>query len=76
MTELNTADYSLLSWVYQTGISAHSLSIRFHQGSLMVQCQTLEQAMMLWETRSKLQMPGTELCFHVNDTFYVGATLK
>lgn len=75
MFELNTADYSLLSWVYQAGISAHSLSIRFHPGSLVVNCKTVEQAMQLWEQRSRLQMPGKELCFRVNGTFYVGATM-
>lgn len=75
MFELNAADYSLLAWVYHANIPAHSLSLRFHAGSLMVHCQTIEAAMKLWETRSNLQMPGRELCFKVNGTFYVGATL-
>ncbi|HEY9623125.1 MAG TPA: hypothetical protein V6C78_22405 [Crinalium sp.] len=75
MFELDASDYSLLSWVYQSGVSVHSLSIRFHQGSLIVNCQTLEEAVKLWETRSRLHMPGRELCFQVNGTFYVGATI-
>lgn len=73
MVELNTADYSLLSWLQQAAVPAHSLSIRFLQGCLMVQCHSLEDAMKLWEKRSVLQMPNQELCFRVNDTVYVGA---
>jgi hypothetical protein len=76
MFELNATDYSLLTWVQQAAISAHSLSIRFHQSCLVVRCQTLEQAMKLWETRAILHMPGQELCFRVNNTFYVGAALE
>lgn len=75
MTELNAADYSLLSWVQRAAIPAHALSIRFHQDTLIINCQTLEEAVKLWETRSILQLPGYELCFRVNDVFYVGATL-
>ncbi len=75
MVELNSADYSLLSWVQQSEIPAHALSIRFLQGSLIVQCETLEQAAKLWETQSILQMPERELCFRVNDTLYVGALM-
>jgi hypothetical protein len=76
MLELNAADYSLLAWVQQAGVSAHALSIRFHSGSLIVNCQTLEEAVQLWEGRSCLQMPDRELCFRVNGTLYVGATLS
>lgn len=75
MLELTAADYSLLSWIQQAEVSAHSLSIRFHQNTLVVQCQTIEAAVKLWEARSTLQMPGTELCFRVNGTFYVGAKI-
>lgn len=75
MLELNATDYSLLTWVQQAAIPAHALSIRFHPGCLVVHCQTLEQAIRLWETRSTLQIAGLELCFHVNDTLYVGASL-
>ncbi|MGI0489387.1 hypothetical protein ACN4EK_28565 [Pantanalinema rosaneae CENA516] len=76
MLELTAADYSLLSWVYQSGVSPHSLSLRFQHDSLIVQCQTIEEAMKLWEQRSLLQMPGKELCFRVNGTFYIGATIQ
>lgn len=75
MLELNATDYSLLSWVQQAGISAHSLSIRFIQGSLMVNCKTFEEAVSLWEKRSVLHLPGMELCFRVNGTVFVGAAL-
>ncbi|HEY9658922.1 MAG TPA: hypothetical protein V6C65_10755 [Allocoleopsis sp.] len=75
MLDLTPADYSLLSWVYQAGVSAQSLSIRFHHHTLVVQCQTTQEAVKLWERRSILQMPGTELCFRVKDTFYVGAAI-
>lgn len=75
MSELTSADTSLLSWVHQSGVSAHTLSVRFHPGSLVVQCQSLDDAAMLWETRSRLQMPGRELCFRVNGVFYVGAMM-
>ena len=73
--ELTAADFSLLSWVYQSGISAHSLSIQFHQDSLVAHCQTLEEAMKLWEKRSILQMPGKELCFQVDGKVYVGSAM-
>ncbi|MBL1177375.1 hypothetical protein [Pantanalinema sp. GBBB05] len=76
MLELNAADYSLLSWVQQAGVSAHSLSVRFQHDSLIVHCQTLEVAMRLWELRSCLQMPGKDLCFQVNGVFYIGATIE
>lgn len=75
MFELNATDYSLLAWVQQSAISGHDLSIRFLQGSLIVQCQTLEQAVKLWEQRSILQLSGQELCFRVDGTVYVGASL-
>jgi hypothetical protein len=75
MVELNAADYSLLAWVHQAGVPADSLSIRFQQDNLIVNCETIEEAMKLWEMRSLLQMPGTELCFRVNGTLYVGATM-
>lgn len=75
MLEITAADYSLLSWVQQADVPAHSLSIRFNQRSLVVHCQTLEEAGQLWDKRSILQMPGMELCFRVNGTFYVGAAL-
>jgi hypothetical protein len=76
MFELTPADYSLLAWVHQSGVSAHNLSLRFHQGNLIVHCATLEDAVALWELRSCLQMPGKEVCFQVNGTFYVGATMR
>lgn len=75
MFELNATDYSLLVWVEQSAISAHDLSIRFLQGSLIVQCQTLEQAVKLWEKRSLLHLSDRELCFRVEDVVYVGAVL-
>lgn len=75
MLELNAIDYSLLTWVQQAAVPAHALSIRFHPGCLVVHCQTLEQAIQLWETRATLQMSGQELCFHVDDTLYVGSAM-
>lgn len=75
MFELNATDYSLLAWVQQSAISVHNLSIRFLPGSLIVQCQTLEQAVKLWEQRSILQLSGQELCFQVDGTVYVEASL-
>lgn len=76
MFELNAADYSLLSWIQQAGVPVHSLSVRFHPGCLMVHCQTLEQAMRLWEKRSNLQIGQKDLCFRVDDQVYVGATMS
>lgn len=75
MLELTPADYSLLAWIQQAGVSAHSLLLRFQHDSLIVHCQTLEVAVKLWEQRSCLQMPGKELCFRVNGIFYIGATI-
>jgi len=75
MVELTPADHSLLSWVSQTGISAHSLAFSFYHHNLIVHCQSVEDATKLWETRTILQMPGQELCFRVDDTFYISATL-
>jgi hypothetical protein len=72
--ELNAADYSLISWIQRAEIPIHSLSIQFHPHCLMVQCQTLEAAIKLWETRSSLHIPQKEVCFCVNGTFYIGAT--
>ena len=76
MFDLTAADYSLLSWIQQSGVAAHSLSLRFHQGCLMVQCQTLEDATKLWELRSILQLESTELCFRVNGIFYLATAIK
>jgi len=76
MFDLTPADYSLLSWIQQSGVTAHSLSIRFHLGSLIVQCQTLEDATKLWELRSILQLSGIELCFRVNGVFYLATAIK
>ena len=76
MFDLTAADYSLLSWVQQSGVAAHALSLRFHPGCLMVQCQTLEDATKLWERRSILQLSGIELCFRVNGVFYMAAAIK
>jgi len=76
MSELTSADYSLLAWLQQSGVSAQALSIHFQRGGLMVQCQTLEDATKLWETRSTLQMPGMEVCFRVNGVFYVAAAIN
>ncbi|MBD2183564.1 hypothetical protein H6S82_30585 [Planktothrix sp. FACHB-1355] len=76
MFDLTAADYSLLSWIQQSGIPAHSLSLRFHPGCLMVQCQTIEDATKLWERRSILQLSGIELCFRVNGVFYLATAIK
>lgn len=76
MFELNATDKSLLSWVHQVGVPVESLSLQFNQGNLIVQCQSIEDATRLWEQRSLLHLPGKELCFRVNGTFYVGATLR
>lgn len=76
MFNLTAADYSLLSWVQQSGIAADSLSICFHPGCLMVQCQTLLDATKLWELRSILQLSDIELCFRVNGVFYMATTIN
>lgn len=76
MFDLTAADYSLLSWIQQSGIAAHSLSLRFHLGSLIVQCQTLEDATKLWELRSILQLGSIELCFQVNGVFYMATAIR
>lgn len=76
MVELTPADYSLLSWVQQSGVSAHAIALRFHHDTLIANCQAIEDAMKLWDKRDILQMPGKELCFRVNDTFYIGATMQ
>jgi hypothetical protein len=76
MFDLTAADYSLLSWIHQSGVAAHSLSICFHPGCLMVQCQTLEDATKLWELRSILQRTDIELCFRVNGVFYMATAIR
>ncbi|MFB2937573.1 hypothetical protein ACE1B6_20180 [Aerosakkonemataceae cyanobacterium BLCC-F154] len=76
MFDLTAADYSLLSWIQQSGVAAHSLSIGFRPGCLMVQCQTLEDATKLWELRSILQQTDIELCFRVNGVFYMATAIR
>ncbi|MBD2321509.1 hypothetical protein H6G23_07370 [Desertifilum sp. FACHB-866] len=76
MFDLTAADYSLLSWILRSGVAADSLSICFHPGCLMVQCQTLEDATQLWELRSILQLGSIELCFQVNGVFYLATALR